>query len=625
MTIINVSNSTELYRAMSTVKAGDTIQLEAGTYSNVQIRGIKIDGDVTITSKDPEKPAVLTDLDVRDSSGLNFSKLEFSIEYARGSDPMKVLSSKDIHFTDINVHGSVDGISTNDTSAMQIRNSSDISVENSEFHNLANGVTHLDSNGVQFSGNYFHDIRMDAIRGGGTSNLTVEQNYFTNFRPAVGDHGDAIQVWNSNTTTSAQNILIRENVIVQGEGGAVQGIFVTAQISKLLYQNVQVADNIIVGGLTNAITVNGADGVKIDGNVVAAIGSKIWIRMTDITNVTLTDNAATDYYKAGVFEAVEQTNNTKVPVQTDGGLSLLKLWLSGHSEMPDVLHDLVGVPAPGPDVGGGDAVVVPPVVAPPVTPPVEVVSPPSTGSGVEHPIGQVLGDGVSNLTLGRTGDLDATGNALDNKIIGNSGANHLLGGAGNDTLDGGSGGRDILEGGTGNDTYIVGASTTVVELPGGGVDTVQSIYYVTLSDNVENLEIIGRGGASGTGNGLDNKITGNIAGNVLSGEGGNDTINGGDGKDVIIGGAGNDLLIGGAGGDYFEFRSGSGHDVITDFGGGGDREGINFQFYVKAGAAVTVTDVEQGALVHFDANNSVLLMGVHAADLQNTGTALFIN
>lgn len=159
----------------------------------------------------------------------------------------------------------------------------------------------------------------------------------------------------------------------------------------------------------------------------------------------------------------------------------------------------------------------------------------------------------------------------------------------------------------------------------GGVDTVQSIYYVTLSDNVENLEIIGRGGASGTGNGLDNKITGNIAGNVLSGEGGNDTINGGDGKDVIIGGAGNDLLIGGAGGDYFEFRSGSGHDVITDFGGGGDREGINFQFYVKAGAAVTVTDVEQGALVHFDANNSVLLMGVHAADLQNTGTALFIN
>lgn len=624
MTTINVSNSTELYRAINTAKAGDTIQLESGVYSNVQIRGIKIDGGVTITSKDPEKPAVLTDLDVRDSSGLNFSKLEFSIEYARGTDPMKVLNSKDIHFNDINVHGSVDGIATNDTSAMQIRNSSDVTVENSEFHNLANGVTHLDSNGVQFSGNYFHDIRMDAIRGGGTSNLTVENNYFTNFRPAAGDHGDAIQVWNSNTTTAAQNIVIRENVIVQGEGGAVQGIFVTAQISKLLYQNVQVADNLIVGGLTNAITVNGADGVKIDGNVVAAVGSKIWIRMTDITNVTLTDNVSTDYYKAGVFVAVEQTNNTKVPVQTDGGLSLLKQWLTGHGDMPDILHDLVGVPAPAPGAGGGE-VVVPPVVAPPVTPPAEVVTPPSSGSGVEHPVGQVLADGVSNLTLGRTGDLDATGNALDNKIVGNAGANHILGGAGNDTLDGGSGGRDVLEGGTGNDTYILGPSATVVEEVGGGIDTVQSMYYVTLSDNVENLEIIGRGGASGTGNSLDNKITGNVAGNVLSGMDGNDTISGGDGKDVIIGGAGNDLLIGGTGGDYFEFRPGSGHDVITDFGGGGDREGISFLYYLKAGAAVTVTDVEQGALIHFDANNSVLLMGVHAADLTNAGTAFFIN
>lgn len=620
MATINVTNSTELYAAVRIAKAGDTIQLETGTYSNVQLSGIKIDGDVTITSRDPDKPAVLTDIHIRDSSGLSFSKLEFSIEYARGTDPMKVVNSQNIHFQDINVHGSVDGIATNDTSAMQIRNSTDVSIEDSEFNDLANAVTHLDSDGVVFSGNYFHDIRMDAIRGGGTSNLTVENNYFTNFRPAAGDHGDAIQVWNSNTTTAAKNILIRENVIVQGDGGAVQGIFVTAQITKLLYQNVQISDNLIVGGLTNAITVNGADGVKIDGNVAAAVGSKIWIRMTDIVNVTLTDNTANDYYKAGAYVAVEEAGNTKVPVQSDGGLALLKQWLAGRGDMPDVLDAMTGGQIPD----GDQSVVTPPLNPLPI-PPAEVVTPPSSGAGVDSPVGQVLADGEANLVLGRTGDLDATGNAMNNVIVGNAGSNHILGGAGNDTIDGGAYGRDILEGGSGDDTYIVGPSVTIIEEADAGVDTVQSMYFVTLSENVENLEIIGRGGASGTGNELANRITGNVGNNVLSGLGGNDTINGGNGKDVIIGGAGDDVLIGGPGGDYFEFRRGSGNDVISDFGGSGDREGINFMYYVKAGAVVTVTEEEQGAVIHFDAHNSVLLTGVHAADLVNTGNAFFIN
>lgn len=622
MTTITVASSTELYQALSTAKSGDTILLQSGTYSGAQLRGIKIDGDVTITSKDPGNPAVFTNLEVRDSSGLNFSKLEFSIEDGKGSNPMLVINSKDIHFDGINVHGSLDNDPSNDTSAMLVRNSSDVSITNSEFQQLANGVTHLDSNGVLFSGNYFHDIRMDAIRGGGTSNLTVEKNYFTNFRPQPGDHGDAVQVWNTNTTTSAHDILIRENIIVQGEGGKVQGIFVTAQNPELQYGNVEISDNIVIGGLTNGITVAGANGVKIDGNLVAAVGDKTWIRMTDVTKITLTDNTSTSYYKAGVYEASTETNNIKIPAQSDGGLSLLKAWLTDGHDLPASLAGLPGLELPGVELpgtgagappvdGGGSAVVTPPPV--------------SGGSGIEKPVGQVLADGVSNLTLARTGNLDATGNALDNKIVGNADSNHILGGAGNDTLDGGAYGQDTLVGGSGNDTYIVGPSVTIVEEANGGIDTVQSMYFVTLADNVENLEIIGRGGASGTGNNLDNKITGNVGGNVLSGEGGNDTIFGGGGRDVITGGSGNDLLTGGADGDYYHFRPGSGNDVITDFGADGDREGLNFMYYVKAGAKVAYADVDQGVLVHFDANNSVLLMGVHAADLQNTGTVLWVN
>jgi Ca2+-binding RTX toxin-like protein len=52
---------------------------------------------------------------------------------------------------------------------------------------------------------------------------------------------------------------------------------------------------------------------------------------------------------------------------------------------------------------------------------------------------------------------------------------------------------------------------------------------------------------------------------LLQGRVGKDTLQGGDGADTLMGGAGNDLLAGGAGNDLFDFSSGSGQDLITDF------------------------------------------------------------
>jgi len=55
-----------------------------------------------------------------------------------------------------------------------------------------------------------------------------------------------------------------------------------------------------------------------------------------------------------------------------------------------------------------------------------------------------LGDNIENLTLTGDGDIDGTGNALDNILIGNAGDNVLNGGAG----------RDVLTGGLGRDTFV---------------------------------------------------------------------------------------------------------------------------------------------------------------------------
>jgi Ca2+-binding RTX toxin-like protein len=188
---------------------------------------------------------------------------------------------------------------------------------------------------------------------------------------------------------------------------------------------------------------------------------------------------------------------------------------------------------------------------------------------------------VENLLLiAGAGDINGTGNTLNNLLTGNEGDNLLRGMAGNDTITGGAGsdtldggtGADSLAGGSGNDTYLVDNIGDVVDESGGnGTDTVQSSISFSLANvatvfgEVENLTLIGTAAISGTGNDLSNVIVGNAGANRLDGGGGNDVLIGGAGNDVLIGGAGNDTLDGGLGNDTLV--GGAGDDVI-DVGAG---------------------------------------------------------
>jgi Ca2+-binding RTX toxin-like protein len=164
----------------------------------------------------------------------------------------------------------------------------------------------------------------------------------------------------------------------------------------------------------------------------------------------------------------------------------------------------------------------------------------------------LLGANVENLTYTGAGNFTGTGNAQ---------ANTITGGVGNDFLNGGAG-ADRMVGGAGNDTYVVDAALdVVVEVAGGGTDTVQtSLANYTLGADVENLTYTGVGNFVGNGNGLNNVITGGVGNDTLNGGGGNDILTGGDGADVLNGGAGNDTLLGGDGNDTL--LGGAGNDSI---------------------------------------------------------------
>ena len=192
-----------------------------------------------------------------------------------------------------------------------------------------------------------------------------------------------------------------------------------------------------------------------------------------------------------------------------------------------------------------------------------------------------LVDGVENITLTGSSNINATGNSAANTMVGNSGDNTLNGAAGNDNLTGNGGndalnggrGTDTMAGGTGDDTYYVNVATDViVEVASAGTDTVRATSSVTLAANVENLVMLGTGTYTGTGNGLANTMTGNTAVNTLKGMAGNDILDGKGGADV---------LTGGTGADHFVFSSATaGNDTITDFNAvdGGAAEGDKMVF-----------------------------------------------
>lgn len=194
-----------------------------------------------------------------------------------------------------------------------------------------------------------------------------------------------------------------------------------------------------------------------------------------------------------------------------------------------------------------------------------------------------IGGGGGNDTIGGGGGSDTIGGGSGSDTIGGGdGSDDLGGGSGDDALDGGSGddildgglGIDQLIGGLGNDTYLVDhALDTVQEEINSGIDLVQASIDYVLSDQVENLELVGDA-LNGTGNALDNIIQGTVGNNILRGEAGNDRLIGGDGDDMLIGGAGLDTLIGGSGADTFAVGE-IGEDVIEDFNAAQDAIALN--------------------------------------------------
>ncbi len=200
-----------------------------------------------------------------------------------------------------------------------------------------------------------------------------------------------------------------------------------------------------------------------------------------------------------------------------------------------------------------------------------------------------------------------------------------------------------LAGMDGDDTYLLGSSGIpgsyeVVEAPGEGIDTVQSVQDYTLPANVENLFLVKFTADNGVGNELDNLIVGNTRGNILDGGAGNDVLVGGvfrsveefvvfeTGSDILLGGSGDDVLMADGGNIIF---SADGADSEWLFLGGGSEfrsnmprladdlliGGVGNDTYVVHGQEQTVAELENEGTDTVKSTVSYIL-GEHLENLE---------
>ena len=316
MTILTVSTTVALESALASAHPGDSILLQPGTYSGVSINGVNKTSAVTIESANPSNPAVITSMLVQNSSGLTFANLTLSSVGATRTDPFEVSKSTNIAFSNIFNHGSLDGNPSNDVSGLLFENSQNVSVTASTFKELMNGLGDLNNTNVSFTNNVFSELGSDGIDNGGSSNVLIKGNTFTNFDPVPGAHPDAVQFWTSNTTVAAHDITVTGNSMVQGVGGEFQGVFVQDEVGNLPFQNLTISNNTVLGGAWNGVAVQGATNVNISGNSLTSVvpagssGSSLArILLENVNGAAVTDNVAAQYSYYSSDSALTTTAN----------------------------------------------------------------------------------------------------------------------------------------------------------------------------------------------------------------------------------------------------------------------------------------------------------------------------
>jgi len=296
-----VSTMAELDAAIASARGGETILVATGEYGEVRVFNRVYSTPVTIRSANPRRPARMRRLRVIGSRNLRAEHLDIGEalgptdkEWTRMAE---IFSSDAVTLRNVRVHGSLDGNPKNDGWGLFIRNSRNVQVLDSEFTELALGILSESVDRLVVRGNHFHHLQRDGADFAGCVDVLIESNRFHDFYPKDGAHPDAIQFWTAKQKRPSTDIVIRNNVVLQGGGGGLQGIFMGNE-EKIRYARITIQNNLLYSAVQyHGIMVDSADNVAIADNTVVSPPDDVaryWIRLLNADQASIERNVTDD-------------------------------------------------------------------------------------------------------------------------------------------------------------------------------------------------------------------------------------------------------------------------------------------------------------------------------------------
>lgn len=301
MSEIFVSNSAQLSAALAAATGGERIVLAPGDYGNLVVSNRQFTAPVTVAASQ-QWASKLSGLTVANVGNLSFDGI--ALGRAKAADEPEwtqigyITNSRNLVFDRVFVHGSLDNNAMNDSWGLLIDTSDGVTIKNSRFEEVVRTFIFERSANIQILNNDITKIRSDGGDFTAVDNVLIQGNRYSNFMPNGTDHPDAIQFWTNGQTRGSTNIMIRDNVMLQGSGVGTQGIFMRDENGGMPHKNVTIMNNLLYSSdQWEGISVDGVVGLKIAGNTIVSPttdAKKFWIRVDAAQDVQITNNVVDD-------------------------------------------------------------------------------------------------------------------------------------------------------------------------------------------------------------------------------------------------------------------------------------------------------------------------------------------
>lgn len=336
-----ISSPAQLARVLADPPRNAVLRLAPGDYGAVKLSRKHtpkaLDAGLTLVSADPANPARLAELVVSGVTGFTARDLDIGCSAAIQPCAMylvSVMKSNRVTLQKLRVTG-MGGMERGRQYGFFIRDSQEVSVSDSSMTASRYGIGMLNDRSIKVVGNELYGLQTDGIRGGGVSDLLVAENVIGDFTPKPKDHPDGIQLWSTGQLEPARRITIRDNLVVRGGGGTIQGVFVRDTYLQLPFEDISIAGNMVIGGMYNGISLAGARNGDITGNVVIAYpDQKSYIVQRNAPAIRLHGNRAMLFLFPDARPS-DMSDNRVIARQRLGDQSAIRDWLKARPTLAE--------------------------------------------------------------------------------------------------------------------------------------------------------------------------------------------------------------------------------------------------------------------------------------------------